>query len=176
MAKVVVGVCGSVAAVRVPELVRELIRKGFDVECVMTRNARKIIHPNVLHWASEKPVVREITGSVEHVRLCGIGGEADLLLICPATSNTISKIACGIDDTTVTTLAATALASKTKIVIAPAMHQSMYENPFVKQNIDELKSAGVVFIEPRMEEQKAKLPEKEAIVQVVLDGLKQPQV
>jgi len=104
MSEIVVGVCGSVAAVRVPELVREVGRKGIKVTCVMTDAAQELIRPELLHWASQDPVVTKLTGALEHVKYCGTYGIADMLLICPATSNTISKIACGIDDTTVTTL------------------------------------------------------------------------
>jgi phosphopantothenoylcysteine decarboxylase/phosphopantothenate--cysteine ligase len=167
MAKIVVGVCGSVAAVRVPELVRELIRQGFLVECVMTHAATRIIRAAVLHWASENKVICKLTGGVEHVRLLGLEGEADLLLICPATSNTISKIACGIDDTTVTTMAATALGSKTPIVVVPAMHQSMYENPYVQKNIEKLRKAGIVFVDPILEEGKAKIADETEIIDSV---------
>lgn len=169
--KIVLGVCGSVAAVETVKLVRHLKKKGVEVECVVSESAKKIIHPNVLEWASEKPVITEITGGVEHVRLCGVNGEAKLLLICPATSNTISKIACGIDDTTVTTMAATALGAKKKIVVVPAMHKSMYDNPFVAENIAKLKKNGVVFVEPRIEEDKAKLAGYEEITNTVLREL-----
>lgn len=164
---IVVGVCGSVAAVRVPELVRELRRKKLDVICVMTESAKKIIHPNVLEWASENPVVTELSGAVEHVKYCGTCGTADLLLICPATSNTISKIACGIDDTAVTTFAATALGSGKKVIIVPAMHISMYDNPFVKENIRKLKKAGVTFVGPKREGNKAKIADETEIVKAV---------
>ncbi len=165
--KVLVGVCGSVAAVRTPELVRELVRRGHTVECVMSEAAHQIIHPYVLEWASEKKVVTRLTGMIEHVRLLGIGGEADVLLICPATSNTIGKIANGIDDTPVTTMAATALGSGKKVIIVPAMHWSMYDNPFVKENIEKLKKAGVVFVGPRREESKAKIADEEEIIEAV---------
>lgn len=170
--KIVVAVCGSVAAIETPKVVRELRRKNLDVECVMSEAAQNIIHKNVLEWASGNPVITEITGEVDHVRLCGIDGEAALLLICPATSNTLSKIACGIDDSAVTTFAATALGSGKKILIAPAMHYSMYRNPFVADNIGKLKKAGVVFIEPRVSENKAKLADCEVIVKKVLAMLK----
>ena len=170
--KVVVAVCGSVAAVRTPELVRELIRQGFDVECIMSPEAQRIIHPNVLHWASGKPVVTELTGAVEHVRLLGVDSEADLLLICPSTSNTISKIACGIDDTVITTMAATALGAKKPVIIVPAMHISMYKNPFVAENIKKLKKAGVKFVGPRFEEDKAKIAEEKEIIAEVKKALK----
>jgi len=170
--KIVVGICGSVAAIRVPELVRELKRKGIDVQCVMSESAKKILHPNVLEWASENDVVTAMTGKVEYIKSLGIGGDASLLLICPATSNTISKIANGIDDTTVTTFATTALGSRIPIVIVPAMHISMYKNPFVVENIKTLKKVGVKFIEPKIEENKAKVPSKEYIVNFVLKILK----
>ncbi|RLI93977.1 MAG: DNA/pantothenate metabolism flavoprotein, partial [Candidatus Altiarchaeales archaeon] len=158
--KIVVGVCGSVAAIETPRIIREFVRNGIDVECVMTDSARKIINENVLEWASGNKVIVELTGAVEHVRLCGIDGEASLLLICPATANTISKIANGIDDTTVTTFASTALGSGIPVVVCPAMHYSIYNNPFVIQNVKKLKDEGVIFIEPKIEENKAKLNTK----------------
>jgi len=172
MTLLVIGVCGSVAAVRVPELVRDFKRRGFEVQCAMSNSAKNIIHPYVLEWASENPVIEELTGAVEHVKLCGIEGKADLLLICPATSNTISKIANGIDDTSITTLAATALGSRKKIALVPAMHQSMYQNPFVKENLEKLKKAGVMILEPRIEENKAKLMDNCKIAEEVVKLLK----
>lgn len=171
MAKVAVGVCGSVAAVKVPQIVRELVRNEVVVECVVSEAAQKIIHPNVLEWASGNRVVTELSGACEHVRLCGVGGEAAVLLVCPATSNTISKIALGVDDTPVTTLAATALGSGIPVIVVPAMHVSMYYNPFVVENIKRLKKQGVLFIEPRIEEDKAKLPGEDVIVDAVLGAL-----
>jgi phosphopantothenoylcysteine decarboxylase / phosphopantothenate---cysteine ligase len=170
--KIVLAVCGSVAAIETPKLARELRRRGVVVECVMSESAKKIINPNVLEWATERGVITEITGRTEHVRLCGVGGEADLLLICPATSNTISKIACGIDDTSVTTFAATAIGSGKKVIIAPAMHCSMYKNPFVEENIKKLEKNGITIIEPRFEENKAKVATNEEIVEKVLRELK----
>ncbi len=164
-------VCGSVAAIDTPKIIRRLKKKGSEVRCVMSESAHEIINPNVLEWASEKPVITKLTGAVEHVKSCGVGGFADMLLICPATSNTISKIACGIDDTTVTTFAATALGAKKRIIIVPAMHISMYENPFVKENIRRLEKAGVVFMMPRIEDNKAKLPEVEDVVDFVTGNL-----
>ena len=170
--KIVIGVCGSVAAIRVPELIRELKRKGIGVQCVMSESAKSIIHPNVLEWASGNEVVTELTGKVEYIESLGVDGDASLLLICPATANTISKIASGIDDTTVTTFATTALGSKIPVVIVPAMHMSMYKNPFVAENIRRLKKIGVKFIEPKIEENKAKVPPKENIVNFILKILK----
>ncbi len=170
--KIVLAVCGSVAAIESPKLVRELRRRNVDVECVMSEAAKKMINPQVLEWASENSVITEITGKIEHVRLCGVEGEAAMLLICPATSNTISKIANGIDDTAVTTFAATAIGSGKKVIIAPAMHYSMYRNPFVAENIKKLEKNGITIIEPRFEENKAKVATNEEIVKKVLRELK----
>ncbi|MBC7114659.1 MAG: DNA/pantothenate metabolism flavoprotein, partial [Archaeoglobi archaeon] len=102
---IILGVTGSIAAVKTVELSRELIRRGAEVIAVMSESAKRIIHPDALHYATGNRVITEITGEVEHVRFCGEGGEADLLLIAPATANTISKISLGIDDTPVTTFA-----------------------------------------------------------------------
>lgn len=181
---IVLGVCSSISAVKAIELARELIRHGAEVQAVMSFESQKIIHPNALEFATgkkpitgigkrqlnflkkitlKKPII-ELTGKVEHVDFFGIGGKADLLLIAPCTANTISKIAMGIDDTPVTTFASTAIGSKTPVIVVPAMHGSMYENPLVKENIEKLKKLKVKFVNPLMEENKAKFPSIEEIV------------
>lgn len=141
--KIVLGVTGSIAAVETVKLARELIRYGADVYPVMTPAATRIIHPDALHFATGHKPVTELTGAVEHVELCGEEREADLLLIAPATANTISKIAAGIDDTPVTTFATTAIGSGIPVLIVPAMHGSMYNHPKVKENIEALKTMGL---------------------------------
>src|SRR3989454_783557 len=121
---IVLGVTGSIAAVECVKLAHELIRHGAEVHAVFTRSATEIIHPNALQYATGNPVVTQITGSMEYLEMCGRDGKADLLLIAPCTSNTISKIAQGIDDSTVTTYAANALGSGIPILVAPAAHES----------------------------------------------------
>lgn len=161
---IVLGITGSIAAVRCVELARELKRRGADVHAVMTDAARKIIHPEAMRYATGNPVITEITGDVEHVGFCGIGGRASLLLIAPCTANTIGKIAGGIDDTSVTTFATTAFGSGIPIVIVPAMHESMYDHPVIIENIGKLNELGVEFINPVTEEGAAKLAGEEEIV------------
>jgi len=169
--KIVLAIPGSIAAVECVKLARELIRHGAEVHAVMSENAQKIIHPYAMEFATGNKVVTEITGFVEHVELAGEhGNKADLILVCPATANTISKIACGIDDTPVTTVVTTAFAH-TPIMIAPAMHSTMYEHPIVKENIEKLKKLGVEFIGPRFEEGKAKVASIEEIVYHVIKKL-----
>jgi len=163
---IIVGVTGSIAAVETVKLIHELKRKGATIHCVMTDAACKIIHPNALGYATQKPVITQLTGNVEHVTFLGKGGSADLLLIAPCTANTIGKVAHGIDDTPVTTCAVTALGSGKPVVIVPAMHESMYSHPFIAENLDRLKNL-VHFVSPRLEEGKAKLAELDEIVLVV---------
>jgi phosphopantothenoylcysteine decarboxylase / phosphopantothenate---cysteine ligase len=161
--RIVVGVTGSIAAVRVVDLIRDLIRRGAEVHCVMSSAAQQILHPYALEYASSHPAVLEITGRVEHVEFCGVGGKADLLLIAPATANTIGKMACGIDDTPVTTFATTAIGSGKPVMVVPAMHEAMYRHPAVLKNLQALRKMGVTVIDPRIEEGKAKIQDNSRV-------------
>jgi len=161
---VALGVSESIAAVKTVELAHELRRQGAEVRAVMTDAARGIVHPWSLEFATENPVITEITGSVEHVELCGYEGWADVLLLAPATANTIGKVAGAIDDTPVTTTATTALGADVPTVVAPAMHKPMYDHPGVLESLDRLESWGVGFVDPRLEEGKAKIATEAAIV------------
>ena len=161
---VALGISGSIAAVKVVELAHELRRQGATVRGVMTESAQGIIHPWAVEFATENEVVTEITGRVEHVELCGREGWADVLLLAPATANTVGKIAGAVDDTPVTTCATTALGADVPVVIAPAMHEPMYDHPGVLDAIDRVESWGVDFVDPRIDEGKAKIATEEAIV------------
>lgn len=160
---VAIGVTGSIAAVRVVELVHELRRRGAAVRGVMSDSAKGIIHPWALEFATGEAVVTELTGAVEHIELCGEDGWADLFLIAPATANTVGKLAAAIDDTPVTTCGTTAIGAGLPLVVAPAMHQPMYEHPGVLDAIERLESWGVAFVDPRIEEGKAKLADDDTI-------------
>lgn len=161
---IVVAVTGSIAAVRVVDLIRDIIRRGAEAHCVMSHAAKQILHPYALEYASNHPVITEITGRVEHVQFCGTGGCADLLLVAPCTANTIGKIACGIDDTPVTTFATTALGSGKKVMVVPAMHEAMYCHPAVIKNLQTLRDMSVSVVDPRIEEDKAKIADSPRVV------------
>ncbi|MHA1377963.1 MAG: bifunctional phosphopantothenoylcysteine decarboxylase/phosphopantothenate--cysteine ligase CoaBC [Candidatus Helarchaeota archaeon] len=166
-------VTGSVAIIQSVYVVRELMRLGAEVYVVMTSAAQKLVHPSLFEWASGNPVTYELTGKIEHVSLAGkVENNCDVVLICPATANTISKIAAGIDDTPVTTVVTTAFGSEIPIVIVPAMHSSMYHHPILKENIKKLKRFGVKFFGPRFEENKAKIAHVNEIVNQVVAILK----
>ena len=163
--RIVLAVTGSIAAVETIKLARELIRHGATVQAVMSEAARTIIHPYALQYATGRDVITEITGNVEHVAWCGQRPEAcDLLLIAPCTANTIGKIACGIDDTPVTTFATTAIGSRIPVMIVPAMHGSMMDHSIVQENIQKLRSIGVMVVMPVTAEKIAKFPDNAVIV------------
>ncbi|GAB6878530.1 bifunctional phosphopantothenoylcysteine decarboxylase/phosphopantothenate--cysteine ligase CoaBC [Halorubrum gandharaense] len=164
---VALGVSGSIAAVKAVELAHELRRQGASVRAVMSPAATNIIHPWAVDFATDEPVVTEITGDVEHVEICGYEGWADVLLLAPATANTAGKVAAAVDDTPVTTCATTALGADVPVVLAPAMHEPMYDHPGVLSALDTLEAWGVTFAEPRIEEGKAKIAAEEAIVTAV---------
>jgi phosphopantothenoylcysteine decarboxylase/phosphopantothenate--cysteine ligase len=162
--QIVIAVTGSIAAVEVVKLIHSLRRRGAVVQPVMSHAASGIIQPDALTYASGRETITRLSGWVEHITYCGDGGSADLLLIAPCTANTISKIACGIDDTPVTTFATTALGSQKPVIVVPAMHHSMYRHPAVIENIAKLKTWGVEIVDPRIEEGKAKIADCEEIV------------
>jgi phosphopantothenoylcysteine decarboxylase/phosphopantothenate--cysteine ligase len=163
--EIVIGVTGSISAVETVKLIHALRRRGASVQPVMSAAAQSIIHPDALTYASGRDVITRLSGRVEHVAFCGDEGSADLLLIAPCTANTIGKIACGIDDTPVTTFATTALGSRIPIMIVPAMHHSMYRHPAVVKNIRLLRDWGIEFAGPKVEEGKAKIAD---IMEIVL--------
>lgn len=161
---VVMGITGSIAATECFYTIRELIRYGATVKVAMTPSATKLVTPDSIEFACGTCPVLELTGATEHVDFVGSTDAADLLLIYPATANTVSKIANGIDDTTVTSMATVALGSGVPVVIAPAMHESMYDNPAVALNIDRLRSWGVEFIGPRRDGVRAKVATRDEVV------------
>jgi phosphopantothenoylcysteine decarboxylase/phosphopantothenate--cysteine ligase len=161
---VALGVSGSIAAVKTVELAHELRREGAAVRAVVSGAATGIVHPWAVEFATDNGVVTEITGRGEHVELCGREGWADVLLVAPATANTVGKVAAAVDDTPVTTTATTALGAGVPVVVAPAMHEPMYDHPGVLDSIERLEEWGVAFVDPRVEEGKAKIAAEADIV------------
>jgi phosphopantothenoylcysteine decarboxylase/phosphopantothenate--cysteine ligase len=167
--KIALCVTGSVAAIEASEIARELMRRGAEVYPVLSKSACELIRPQLMEWATGNKAVTELTGKTEHIHLAGEWvGKVDLVLIAPATANTIGKIASGIDDTTVTTVATTALGSGISVFIAPAMHYSMFRHPIVLDNIKKLKEIGVQILEPEIDEGKAKMAPTSNIVEAVI--------
>lgn len=165
-------ITGSVGAVECVALARKLMRHGAEVYTVMSNMAQKIIHPYLMEWATGNAVTTELTGQIEHVALAGKHKDhVDLVMIAPATANTIGKVANGIDDTPVTTTVSSAIGAGIPLIVVPAMHESMYDHPAVIENIEKLRGMGVIIVSPRLEEAKAKIPSIKTIVDHVLATL-----
>jgi phosphopantothenoylcysteine decarboxylase/phosphopantothenate--cysteine ligase len=128
--KIVLCVCGSVAAYKAIDFARLLMRHGANVFPVISNSATILLHPNYLRWATGNDVVTKLTADMEHIKLADFN-KSDLIIVYPCTANTIGKFANGIDDTTITSILSMALGSKIPIFIAPAMHEALYYNPLV---------------------------------------------
>jgi phosphopantothenoylcysteine decarboxylase/phosphopantothenate--cysteine ligase len=148
MAKtVVLGVSGGIAVYKACDVVSRLKKLGLNVNVIMTENASEFVKPLTFQSLSQNYVICDMfeepkTWDVEHISLAK---RADVFLIAPATANVIGKIANGIADDMLTT---TVMATKAKVLIAPAMNTNMYENKIVQNNIQKLKDLGYEFIEP----------------------------
>jgi phosphopantothenoylcysteine decarboxylase/phosphopantothenate--cysteine ligase len=164
--KIVFCVAGSVAAYKAIELARLLMRHGADVTCVASEAVTKLIQPDYFKWATGNKVITKLTGELEHIRLADYG-QADLILVYPATANTLGKLANGIDDTPVSTVLTVGFGAKIPILMALAMHESMYENAAVLRNMEFLKGK-IEFIRPNMVEGKAKAAEPEDVLEYIL--------
>jgi phosphopantothenoylcysteine decarboxylase/phosphopantothenate--cysteine ligase len=168
--KIVLCITGSVAAYRAIDLARLLMKHSADVHAVMTEStASMLLNPEIMKWATGNDVVTNLTGNLEHIILADYG-MSDLIIVYPCTANTLGKVAAGIDDTPVTSILSVALGSKIPIIVAPAMHEAMYENIFVQQNVSKLKEH-MVFIEPKIEGGKAKVADPEPILNATISIL-----
>ena len=141
--KIILGISGGIAAYKTPILVRELVKQEMSVRVVMTPAAKKFVTPLTLSTVSKNPVLSSFESSIkdnpiwnDHVE---IGSWADLLLIAPATSNTISSMANGRCNNL---LLAVYLSAKCKTFIAPSMDLDMYEHPSNQKNLNKLKTFG----------------------------------
>ena len=154
--KILLGVCGGIAAYKSAELVRELQRGGAEVQVVMTANAERFITPLTLAGLSGPQVLRSLWApgtsetalnepqrfDMEHIR---VAQETDAILIAPATANTLAKLAHGIADDLLTTIC---LASQAPLLVAPAMNVKMWQHPATKANVATLRARGAAVIEP----------------------------
>ena len=166
--KICLCVTGSIACIESFYLCRDLIRHGADVHVFMTESSTKFLHPDLFEFASGNKVVTSLSGEVEHLTLCG---DSDLVIVSPCTANTISKVAFGIADNPVTTCVVSAMGKGKPIIMVPAMHLSLLEG--VKDNMERLKKKGIIFLEPRIEGDRAKIPERETILENVIRVLRE---
>ncbi|WP_025155722.1 bifunctional phosphopantothenoylcysteine decarboxylase/phosphopantothenate synthase [Leifsonia aquatica] len=142
---IVVGVTGGIAAYKAVGVIRALVLDGHSVHVVATEAALRFVGRPTLEAISRNPVATDLYEGVAEVRHVAIGQSADLIVIAPATANSIAKLAAGIADDL---LGNTVLASTAPLVIAPAMHTEMWRNPATVANIATLRGRGVTIVGP----------------------------
>ncbi|MFZ3090951.1 MAG: bifunctional phosphopantothenoylcysteine decarboxylase/phosphopantothenate--cysteine ligase CoaBC [Nitrospirota bacterium] len=174
--RIILGITGSIAAYKAAEIVRRLRSLNAEVWVIMTRGGTEFITPLTLQTLSGNTVYTETFALQEGSKITHINliKDADLLLIAPATANIIGKIAGGIGDDLLTTMA---LAARCPVIIAPAMDSDMYNNPILQSNIAQLKETGCRFIDTEEGELasglvgKGRLASIEVIISAVIDLL-----
>lgn len=178
--KIILGITGSIAAYKTPYLVRHLVKEGAHAEVIMTDSARDFVTPlslstvsnHPVHW---KPFNAEDGSWDSHVDM---GTTADLLIIAPASANTLAKMVTGQADNL---LLATYLAATCPVMIAPAMDLDMYKHPATQGNIETLKSRGLKLIQPQEGELASglvgcgRMEEPEVILEKVVDFFFDPK-
>jgi phosphopantothenoylcysteine decarboxylase/phosphopantothenate--cysteine ligase len=182
--KILLGVTGSIAAYKSPLLVREFIKAGASVNVVMTPSAKHFVTKTVLSNLSGNPVVCDMFDEelqdkgAWHIQLAHW---CDLMLIAPCTATTIARIATGLCDTALSTLAL-ALPTDKKLIVSPAMDSSMWEHPATQKNIETLKQYGAYIIPPDTGELSSglsgpgRMPEIDVIMKFIDDVLaKEPE-
>jgi len=142
---IVVGITGGIAAYKAVNVVRALVLAGHDVQVVATEGALRFVGRPTLEAISRNPVHSELYEGVAEVRHVAIGQAADVIVVAPATANSIAKITVGLADDL---LGNTILASKAPLILAPAMHTEMWQNPATVANIATLRGRGVTIVGP----------------------------
>ncbi|MDD5020856.1 MAG: bifunctional phosphopantothenoylcysteine decarboxylase/phosphopantothenate--cysteine ligase CoaBC [Endomicrobiaceae bacterium] len=144
---IILAVCGGIAVYKVCDLVRKLISADAMVTCVMTENAMKFVTPLTFQTLSKNKVYHDMFNTeswdIDHISLAK---KADIVVVVPATANTIAKLAYGFADNLV---CSTVLATKAKILVCPAMNTNMLEHQATQKNIMTLKDYGYKFVEPK---------------------------
>lgn len=144
---ILLGVTGGIAVYKAADLVSKLRKQHANIDVIMTDGATKFVTPLTFQTMAESIVHTEMFGTIQHfdVEHISLAQRADVVLIAPATANTIGKIANGIADNLLTTVV---MATTAKVIFAPAMNTQMYNNIIVQENMNKLKSLGYEFINP----------------------------
>lgn len=148
MKNILIGITSSIAAYKIPELIRMFKKANYDVKVVMTPEAKNFVTPLTLETLSSNRVYEQQfcpRDNTQHISLCSW---ADAFIIAPLSANTLSKIANGICDNLLSSVFCAYIGEKKPIILAPAMNCGMWENPFVQKNLETLKNAGCKILEP----------------------------
>jgi phosphopantothenoylcysteine decarboxylase/phosphopantothenate--cysteine ligase len=173
--QIVVGITGGIAAYKAADLVRQFRKRDAAVDVIMTRNAQHFVTPLTFQTISCHPVFTDLFGNYQpEISHIALADKADILIIAPATANIIAKIASGLADDLLSTVA---LATTAPLLIAPAMNTKMWENPITQDNVKKLKERTITIVDPSTGELacgyegKGRLAEIEDIVDKTLDIL-----
>ena len=171
MLNVILGITGGISAYKATGIIRALTEAGHSVKVIPTQNALRFIGATTLEALSHNAVDPDLYTDVDSVKHVALGQEADLIVVAPATASFLAKYAAGMaDDLLLNTL----LASKAPVLVAPAMHTEMWQNPATRANVALLRSRGVTVLDPDSgrltgaDSGPGRLPEPEAIVAVAL--------
>ena len=145
MPRVVLGVCGGIAAYKAVEVCRRLVDAGVHVAPVLTEDAQRFVGVLTFSALASEPARTSLFGGPEPIPHTRLGQSADLILVAPATAKLLGKYAAGISDDLLT---ATLLATRAPVLVCPAMHTEMWEHPAVQANIETLRARGVHVLEP----------------------------
>src|SRR3954468_17490883 len=143
--RIIVGISGGIAAYKAVGVVRSLVLAGHDVHVVPTAAALRFVGRPTLEAITRNPVESDLYEGVAEVRHVALGQSADLIVIAPATANTIARLAAGLADDL---LGTTVLASSAPLVVAPAMHTGMWAHPATQANVRLLEERGIVLVGP----------------------------
>jgi phosphopantothenoylcysteine decarboxylase / phosphopantothenate---cysteine ligase len=144
-AKILLGVCGGIAAYKLAALTSTLVQRGAQVDVVLTHEAEQFVSPLTFSSLTARPVYTSLWDAPERIPHIRLVREAQVMLIAPATANVIAKLANGIADDLVTTAA---LAARIPVIVAPAMNEVMYENVATQENLRVLRERGFEFVDP----------------------------
>ena len=173
--RVVLGVCGGIAAYKAVEICRRLVDAGIHVAPVLTESATRFVTPLTFSALASEPAHTELFDGPEPIPHTRLGQQADLILVAPATARLIGAYAAGISSDLLT---ATLLATRAPVLVAPAMHTEMWEHPAVQENLDTLRRRGVRIVPPEAgrlaggDVGAGRLAAPEVIVQQVIDRLR----
>lgn len=178
--RIAVGITGGIAAYKISDLVSRLTKNGYEVHVIMTESATRFITPLTMRTLSTNPVMVDMfdESSPWRVQHIGIAEQIDLMVIAPATANTIAKMACGMADNLLVTVA---LATRAPILVVPSMNTNMYEHTAVQANTACLRDRGCVILDPDEGELacgvtgKGRLPEIDLIYKKIEDMLSPAQ-
>ncbi len=162
---VAMAVCGGIGSVEVVKIIREFRRHGARVTVFVTPTVSRFVTHLSLEWAAESAVIVEVGAEVDHLN------RYDLVVVVPATLNTIAKVAAGLCDNAVTLLLASQFGQRGKVLFVPAMNHVLKNHPLYAEEVKRLKSWGAEFLESVEEEARLKVPDRAVVVQAAISLL-----